>query len=110
MGCLDGDLSTSALAARTGVSARHLGRLFRAHLGHSPARYVRRARTEAAAQLLSSSSPPLLDVAQRCGFGTTESLRTAFIEVYGVPPSRFAALHRPAQCGLAPPTVRTWPR
>lgn len=94
VGCLDGDLSTSAIAARAGISARHLGRLFRAHLGQSPAGYVRRARTEAAAQLLSSSSLPLLDVARRCGFGTTESLRTAFIEVYGVPPTRFAASHR----------------
>lgn len=88
-GCLDGDLTTPALASRAGVSARHLRRIFRAHLDQSPARYVRRVRAEAAAQLLASTSLPLARVARRCGFGSTESLRTAFLEVHGVPPSRF---------------------
>lgn len=93
---LDRDLSATALAARAGVSARHLARLFRVQAGRSPARFVRRARTEAAAQLITSSSLPLSRVAPRCGFGSTESLRTAFREVYGVPPTRFAPRQRPA--------------
>lgn len=90
---LDADLGAAGLARDIGVSPRHLSRLFREHLGQTPGRYVRRRRTEAAAQLLTSSTLPLASIARRTGFGSTESLRTAFVEVYGVPPSRFATRH-----------------
>ncbi|MFB4278770.1 GlxA family transcriptional regulator [Nonomuraea sp. MTCD27] len=83
------DLSTSALATEAGVSERHLTRLFLKHLGQTPGRYVRQARTEAAAHLLASTSLPMAAVAVRCGFGTAETLRQAFIDRYGIPPSRY---------------------
>lgn len=88
---LDEDLSTPVLAARVGVSERHLGRLFRAHLGRSPARHVRRARAEAAAQLLTATDLPLARIASRCGFGSTETLRQAFHDVYATSPSHWRA-------------------
>ncbi|WP_460779818.1 GlxA family transcriptional regulator [Nonomuraea fastidiosa] len=83
------DLGTAALAAEAGVSERHLTRLFIKHLGLTPGRYVRRVRTEAAAQLLATTSLPLAAVAARCGFKTAETLRQAFIDRYGIPPSRY---------------------
>jgi transcriptional regulator GlxA family with amidase domain len=57
---------------------------------------VRRVRTEAAAQLLVSTPLPLNAVARRCGFGSTESLRQAFLDRYDMPPSRYRrqAAHR----------------
>jgi len=86
---LDGDLGTGTLARRVGVSERHLTRLFR-RAGHgTPSQYVRRVRTDAAAHLLVSSPLQLSAVAHRCGFGSTESLRQAFLERHGVPPSRY---------------------
>lgn len=86
-GHLEDDLGAAALAARVGVSERHLTRLFRAHLGRSPAEHVRRARTEAAAHLLATTDLPLPRVAARCGFGSTETLRTAFLRAYGRTPT-----------------------
>jgi transcriptional regulator GlxA family with amidase domain len=86
---LDQDLSTPALARRAGVSERHLSRLFLTSVGETPAQYVRRVRTEAAAHLLMSTQLPLPAVTRRCGFGTTESLRHAFLDRYDVPPSRY---------------------
>ncbi|GAA4969235.1 DJ-1/PfpI family protein [Nonomuraea thailandensis] len=83
------DLSTATLAIEAGVSERHLTRLFLKHLGQTPGRYVRQARTEAAAHLLASTSLPMAAVAVRCGFGTAETLRQAFIDRYGIPPSRY---------------------
>ncbi|GAA2214690.1 DJ-1/PfpI family protein [Nonomuraea monospora] len=83
------DLSTATLAVEAGVSERHLTRLFLKHLGQTPGRYVRQARTEAAAHLLASTSLPMAAVAVRCGFGTAETLRQAFIDRYGIPPSRY---------------------
>jgi transcriptional regulator GlxA family with amidase domain len=90
---LDGDLTTATLAARAGVSERHLTRLFLEHLGQTPGRYVRQARTEAAAHLLATTSRPIASVAKRCGFGSAETLRQAFVDRYGIPPSRYRAVH-----------------
>ncbi|GAA3152503.1 DJ-1/PfpI family protein [Planomonospora alba] len=90
-GNLAADLSTSALAAGAGVSERHLTRLFLRRLGLTPGRFVRRARTEAAAHLLASTSLPVAGVAARCGFGSAETLRQAFVARYGISPSRYRA-------------------
>lgn len=86
---LDGDLSAAALAAYAGVSERHLTRLFIDHTGQSPGRYVRRVRTEAAANLLTSTTLPVEAVARRCGFASADTMRSAFAALYGVSPSRF---------------------
>ncbi|RJL34368.1 GlxA family transcriptional regulator [Bailinhaonella thermotolerans] len=83
------DLSAAALAASAGVSERHLTRLFLKHLGESPGRYVRRARVEAAANLLATTSLPMSAIAARCGLGTAETLRQAFTDRYGVAPSHY---------------------
>ncbi|MGD9481790.1 DJ-1/PfpI family protein [Streptomyces sp. TRM70308] len=83
-GHLADDLAPRALAARAGVSTRHLSRLFTAHLGTTPARAVRAARTEAAAHLVRSSGLPLAAIARRCGFGSAQSMRQALRERYGV--------------------------
>ncbi|MCF2531905.1 GlxA family transcriptional regulator [Yinghuangia soli] len=88
------DLSPAALARAAGVSSRHLARLFEVQMGTTPARYVRAVRTEHAAQLLSSSALPLSGVARRCGFGSTETLRQAFMDMYGVSPSAYRRMHR----------------
>ncbi|WP_418606777.1 GlxA family transcriptional regulator [Georgenia sp. SUBG003] len=93
---LDADLSPGALAAHAGVSARQLTRLFVEHTGHTPGRYVRRARTEAAAHLLTSTDLTIAAVARRCGLGTAESLRLAFTAEYGVAPSRYRLSSRSA--------------
>ncbi|WP_326633598.1 MULTISPECIES: DJ-1/PfpI family protein [unclassified Streptomyces] len=88
---LDHDLNAAALAARAGVTPRHLTRLFLEHLGQPPARFIRQARTEAAAHLLASTALPLAGVAKRCGFGSAETLRQAFTSRYGISPSRYRA-------------------
>ncbi|WP_218938420.1 GlxA family transcriptional regulator [Modestobacter altitudinis] len=90
---LAADLGTTALAAVAGVTPRHLTRLFTEHLGQPPGRYVRQARTAAAAQLLETTSLPLPRIAARCGLGTAENLRQAFAERYGVAPSAYRAAH-----------------
>lgn len=90
-GHLDGDLSTSALAACAGISARHLARLFVDRMGETPGRYVRRARVEAAATLLASAHLSLPELARQCGLGSAETLRRAFVEQYGVSPAQYRA-------------------
>jgi transcriptional regulator GlxA family with amidase domain len=86
-----GDLRTAVLAANAGVSARHLTRLFREHLGEPPGHLVRRVRLELAARMLASTVLPLPQVARACGFSSAETLRQAFVAGYHVTPSLFRA-------------------
>ncbi|MFE0022281.1 GlxA family transcriptional regulator [Amycolatopsis sp. NPDC059021] len=88
------DLSTPALAATAGLSVRQLTRLFDEHLGSTPGRYVRSVRTEAAAQLLATTELPLTAIARRCGFGSNEALRQAFLDHYDLPPSAYRRIHQ----------------
>ena len=83
------DLSTPALASRAGLSERHLARLFQAETGMPPARFVRQARCEAAAHLLTSTALTVETIAARCGFRSEEALRQAFRGLYGVSPSHY---------------------
>ncbi|MBF9131995.1 DJ-1/PfpI family protein [Plantactinospora sp. S1510] len=96
---LGDDLSTATLARLAGVSERHLSRLFLTYVHETPAQYVRRARTEAAAYLLTSTALPVAAIARRSGFGTTESLRQAFLAHYSVPPSRYRLERQPSETG-----------
>ncbi|HET9422086.1 MAG TPA: GlxA family transcriptional regulator [Nocardioides sp.] len=90
-GHLADDLSAAVLAERAGVSERHLTRLFLREVEVTPGRFVRRARTEAAAQLLTTTDLTMEAIASRCGFGTPETLRQAFQSRYGVSPSHYRA-------------------
>lgn len=83
------DLSISAMAERLSMSERHVSRLFTQQVGMSPGRYVERVRVQVAQILLETGSDGLDNIARRCGFGTTETMRRAFIREIGVPPSAY---------------------
>ncbi|MFI2300449.1 GlxA family transcriptional regulator [Actinacidiphila glaucinigra] len=83
------DHSLAALAARAGVSSRHLTRLFRTETGGTAAQYVERVRVEAAQALLEAGDDALDTVARRSGFGSEETLRRAFRRRLGVSPGTY---------------------
>ncbi|MFI1051736.1 GlxA family transcriptional regulator [Streptomyces griseoruber] len=100
-------LTTAAPAVRAGLSERHLSRLFLDQLGRSPARFVRAARTGAAARLLQGTTLAPASLARRCGFGSTGTLRQAFRDHCAISPSvyrltlrRSAGLWRKASEGV----------
>ena len=95
-------LNATMLAARAGVSVRQLNRLFQENLGEPPAAAVRRVRLEIAARLLTTTDVPLSQVARRCGFSSSETLRQAFVSRFGVAPRTF----RQTQGGVAMSTRR----
>ncbi|PXY27705.1 GlxA family transcriptional regulator [Prauserella muralis] len=96
------DLHADALAALVGLSTRQLNRLFRAHLGESPGRAVRRIRLEIAAHLITTSDLTVSRIARRCGFGSAESLRQAFFARYGTNPRAFRTRRAEAMAIAAP--------
>ena len=92
-GTLD-ECSVDELAARLGIGARHLARLFRRHLGASPTQVARTLRVQRAKRLLDETDLPMTEIAYRAGFGSLRRFNTVFAEIYRRPPS--AVRRRPA--------------
>jgi transcriptional regulator GlxA family with amidase domain len=88
---LDEDLSVAALAARAFMSQRNFARVFAREVGITPAAYVETARLERTRTLLETTDLQLEEIAQRCGFGTVETLRRAFGRQLKVSPSEYRA-------------------
>jgi transcriptional regulator GlxA family with amidase domain len=80
------------------MSERHFSREFTRLLGSTPAEYVEQTRVAAARRLLESEPLAVTKVAERCGFGSAETMRRAFLRRLGVPPDhyrrRFATVPR----------------
>ena len=93
---LDGDLRVEALAEHASMSPRNFARAFRREVGLTPAAYVEALRVERARQCLEQASEPIERVAERCGFGTPETMRRAFARRVGVPPADYRARFRGA--------------
>ena len=84
----DEDTSLAALAARMGVSDRHLRRIFLAEHGVTPVQYLCTRRLLLAKQLLTDTSLPVGQVALQCGFRSLRRFNAAFAESYRMSPSR----------------------
>jgi transcriptional regulator GlxA family with amidase domain len=82
------DHSIARMAARAAVSPRHLTRLFRAELGLTPARYVEDVRIDAGKRALEQGFS-VAGAARAAGFGTSESMRRAFVLRVGVAPRTY---------------------
>jgi len=80
------DLGVPALARRVAMSPRNFFRAFSHEVGITPARFVERARVEAARQLLEDTRAGVDAIANRCGFRTAETMRAAFQRVLRVSP------------------------
>jgi transcriptional regulator GlxA family with amidase domain len=84
-----GDHRVPVLAERAALSERQLSRLFRKQTRATPGRFVERVRVEAARDLLEAGTLPVGAVAARCGFGSAETMRRAFLRILGVGPSQY---------------------
>jgi len=92
----DGECTVEALAARVAMSPRHLARVFAESVGVTPARYVEQVRLEAARRRLEESSQSVEQVANSCGFGTSETMRRVFVRHLDVAPAAYRSRFRSA--------------
>jgi transcriptional regulator GlxA family with amidase domain len=90
------DCSVERLAKRVAMSPRNFARVFTAEVGVTPARYVERVRVDAARRRLEESSDSVEQVADRCGFGSAEGMRKAFLRTVHVAPSIYRSRFRVA--------------
>ena len=75
-----------ALASRLGVGSRHLRRLFRRHVGASPAAVLQVQRVFLAKQLITDSGLPLTQVALGAGFGSVRRFNAVMQRTFGRAP------------------------
>ena len=91
------------LAARVGVTSRHLRRIFDAEFGVSPIDYAQTQRLLLAKRLLTDTQLPVIDVALASGFRSVRRFNALFRSRYRMPPSR---LRRDASPTSLPSAMR----
>lgn len=94
-GALDATTET-ALAARLGLSPRHLRRLFTEHVGVTPDGLARSARTHFARRLLDDTDLPFADIAFAAGFGSVRQFNRSCRAVFRMAPQELRARRRRA--------------
>ncbi|MFD2239098.1 GlxA family transcriptional regulator [Aureimonas populi] len=82
------DLSLQALADEAGMSLRSFCRRYRASTGRTPAEGVEMIRIESARRHLEDGAS-VARATSRCGFGSTETMRRAFLRRLGVGPNAY---------------------
>jgi AraC family transcriptional regulator, regulatory protein of adaptative response / DNA-3-methyladenine glycosylase II len=92
-GALD-DATEDALAARLGVSARHLRRLFDVHVGATPAEVARSRRAHFARRLLDDTNLPLARVGTAAGFNSVRQFNRVMKDVFRFTPQELRARRR----------------
>lgn len=76
------------LAARLGVTDRHLRRVFQAEFGVAPVGYAQTQRLLLAKRLLTDTTLPVTDIALASGFGSVRRFNALFQARYRMQPNR----------------------
>ena len=84
----EGAPALEQLAARLGVSDRHVRRIFEAQFGVSPVQYLQTRRLLTAKQLLADTNLPVTQVALISGYASVRRFNAAFAEHYGLNPTQ----------------------
>jgi transcriptional regulator GlxA family with amidase domain len=79
-------LDQEMLARYVGLSRRQLERLFKKHLGRTPAQYYLELRLERARHLLYQTTMPVMNVAFATGFVSASHFSTCYRQMYGKTP------------------------
>ncbi|MGI9364095.1 MAG: GlxA family transcriptional regulator [Rhizobiaceae bacterium] len=81
-------LTLLEIAEHAGLSRRQIERLFRHHMGRSPARYYLEIRLDRARHLLLQSMLPVVEIAIACGFVSASHFSKCYRELYGRSPQQ----------------------
>ncbi len=94
-----GDVEASgedAVAARLGLSARHLRRLFQDQIGVTPVQLARSSRAHFARRLLDDTDLSVTDIAFASGFGSLRQFNRTVRQIFRAAPSELRARRRVA--------------
>ena len=82
-------LTVPVLAQRVGMSPRNFARVFATEMKTTPAKFVERLRVEAARRRLEESQNSMETIADECGFGNVNAMRTVFQRTLKTPPGQY---------------------
>ena len=91
------DGGVDALAARLGIGARHLRRLFLRHLGATPMAVASTRRLHFAKKLIDETNLPMGQIAISAGFGSVRRFNSAFRKTYKRTPTQIRKLARSSE-------------
>lgn len=100
-GADDNTPSMGDVAARLGVSERHLRRLFEAHWGVSPLQYRQTRRLLMAKRLLSDTTLPVAQIAGLSGFASVRRFNASFVAHYRLQPRQLRSARTPQRGSAA---------
>jgi AraC family transcriptional regulator of adaptative response / DNA-3-methyladenine glycosylase II len=80
--------SVEDLAARLGLGARHLTRLFEVHLGTTPVAVAQTRRVHFARNLIQETNLPMARIAMASGFGSVKRFNVLVKQVFGATPTQ----------------------
>ena len=95
-----------AMAARLGVTDRHLRRIFQAAHGVAPSDYLGTQRLLLAKQLLTDTTLPVTQVALASGYASLRRFNAAFVEHYRLNPTQLRRAGSPPATAGDTPTLR----
>lgn len=87
---IEEDFDLDACATHLSLSRRQIERLFSAHLGITPVRYMNDLRLARGRALLAETDMKVTEVAVACGFASASHFSKSFRKKYGVSPYRFS--------------------
>jgi len=99
-------LTLPDLAARLGVTDRHLRRIFLQRHGVAPLAYLVTQRLLQAKQLLTDTSLPVTEVALAAGFGSLRRFNAAFLSHYRISPGALRQGRSDASASNEPAALR----
>lgn len=80
-------LPLERIAQETGVSVRHLHRIFLRYLQQSPSDLYREVRLKKARRLLQTTTQSVLEISIACGFSSQSAFSRSYLRQFGVTPS-----------------------
>ena len=86
---LNGRIDLDDLAKRAYLSKYHYHRIFHKISGESVTRYITRRRMEKAAEELTRTEKPIIDIALEYQYASQESFSRAFLKIYGLTPGKY---------------------
>jgi AraC-like DNA-binding protein len=87
----------AALANEVGLSRSVLAERFRRYLSETPIAYLTRWRLQLGAQMLTSTSGSVAQIAAEVGYESEPSFNRAFKREFGLPPARFRSQAKSAE-------------
>lgn len=91
-GHLQENLNVENLASRLAMSPRNFARVFHIETGFTPARYIEKLRVESGRRFLEETRLSLDEIAEKCGFGSSDTMRKAFLRHLDTSPSYYRNL------------------